>query len=426
MGQIEELRILVSHPMTGPEIETGGNNLERPMAKRKPKSQRRTVLQVIPALEIGGAERGTIDVAAALVKFGWRALVVSQGGRMVPDLEAVGAEHIVRPVASKNPLQMALNISALCQIIEREQVDIIHARSRAPAWSAWSAAAKAGIPFVTTYQSIYSENFPLKRLYNSVMARGELTIANSEYTAALIKERHGDVVKRIEVVHRGVDLKVLSDQGVTGGRREKIVKDWRLESSVKTLLLPARLARRKGHGLLIAALAKLKLTDLPPFVCIFAGDTKGREHMVEQLKQQSGRQGLPEELIRYPGHCDDMAAAYRAADIVLMPSTVPEAFGRVAAEAQAMGKPVIVTDIGAVGETVRAQPDVSAVEITGWRVAPDNPDALATAIVQALLMSEEEIEGISVRAVEFIRQNYSVDKMTSATLRLYAGLIENR
>jgi len=416
------LRILVSHPMTGPEFEYNDNNLERQMAKRKPKSQRPTVLQVIPALEIGGAERGTIDVAAALVKAGWRALVVSEGGRMVPDLEAVGAEHIVRPMASKNPFQMAMNVRTLRQIIEHEQVDIIHARSRAPAWSAWSAAAKAGIPFVTTYQSIYSENFPLKRFYNSVMVRGELTIANSEYTARLIKERHGDVVTRTEVVHRGVDLNVFSARNVTKDRREKITKDWQLENSVKTLLLPARLARRKGHGLLIAALAKLNLSDLPRFICIYAGDTKGREHMVQQLKQQSGRHGLPEGLIRYPGHCKDMAAAYQAVDIVLMPSTVPEAFGRVAAEAQAMGKPVIVTDIGAVGETVLARPDVNENEITGWRVAPDNPDALAKAIVKALQLSKKETAGISKRAIEFIRQNYSVDKMTSATLQLYSGL----
>jgi len=408
--------------MTGPEIETSGNNLERQMAKRKPKSQQQTVLQVIPALEIGGAERGTIDVAAALVKAGWRALVISEGGRMVPDLEAVGAEHIVKPMASKNPLQMAMNVRTLRQIIENEQVDIVHARSRAPAWSAWFAAAKTGIPFVTTYQSIYSENFPLKRYYNSVMARGELTIANSEYTARLIRRRHGDVVTRIEVVHRGVDLKVFSDKSVTAGRREKIARDWQLERSLKTLMLPARLARRKGHGLLIAALAKLNLSGLPPFVCIFAGDTKGREHVVERLKQQSGRHGLPEGLIRYPGHCDDMAAAYQAVDIVLMPSTVPEAFGRVAAEAQAMGKPVIVTDIGAVGETVRAQPDVDESEVTGWRVAPDDPDVLAAVIVQALQMSDGETAGISKRAVEFIKQNYSVDKMTSATLQLYAGL----
>lgn len=392
------------------------------MAKRKPKSQQQTVLQVIPALEIGGAERGTIDVAAALVKAGWRALVISEGGRMVPDLEAVGAEHIVKPMASKNPLQMAMNVRTLRQIIENEQVDIVHARSRAPAWSAWFAAAKTGIPFVTTYQSIYSENFPLKRYYNSVMARGELTIANSEYTARLIRRRHGDVVTRIEVVHRGVDLKVFSDKSVTAGRREKIARDWQLERSLKTLMLPARLARRKGHGLLIAALAKLNLSGLPPFVCIFAGDTKGREHVVERLKQQSGRHGLPEGLIRYPGHCDDMAAAYQAVDIVLMPSTVPEAFGRVAAEAQAMGKPVIVTDIGAVGETVRAQPDVDESEVTGWRVAPDDPDVLAAVIVQALQMSDGETAGISKRAVEFIKQNYSVDKMTSATLQLYAGL----
>ncbi len=392
------------------------------MAKRKPKSGRHTVLQVIPELEIGGAERGTVDVAAALVQAGWRALVVSEGGRLVHDLEAAGAEHITLPVASKNPLQIFRNAHRLRQIIEREQVGIIHARSRAPAWSAYFAAGKTAIPFVTTYQSIYSEGFPLKRLYNSVMARGCLTIANSNYTADIIRDRHIGVVSRIEVVHRGVDPDVFCEQNVTTARAKQIARDWQLDGSRKVLLLPARLARRKGHGLLIEALAKIDLSSVPPFVCIFAGDIKGREHVRDRLIQQSQKLGLSQDIIHFPGHCGDMAAAYLASDIVLMPSTVPEAFGRVAAEAQAMGRPVIVTDIGAVGETVRAQPEVGAGDITGWRITPDNPVVLANAIVQALQMSDEEIEKIAKRAVDFISQNYSIAKMTSATLKLYGEL----
>jgi len=392
------------------------------MTKRKPKSAQKTVLQVIPGLEIGGAERGTLDVAAALVQEGWRAIVVSQGGRLVPDLEAAGAEHIILPVASKNPLQIMMNIRSLRRIIEREQVDIIHARSRAPAWSSLCAARKAGIGFITTYHSIYSENFPLKRLYNSIMARGDLTIANSEYTAGLIRDRHGKVATRIAVVHRGVDLAEFSPQNVNVSRRKKIACDWHLDGRKKTLLLPARLAQRKGHSLLIDALARIDLSTVPPFACIFAGDVKGREHVRERLMQQCRTRGLPRDIIRYPGHCRDMAAAYLAADIVLMPSTVPEAFGRVAAEAQAMGRPVIVTDIGAVGETVRAQPEFDEHDITGWRIAPDDPDALGQAIVLALQMSDKEHERITKTAVEFISQNYSVDKMTSATLQLYREL----
>jgi len=301
-------------------------------------------------------------------------------------------------------------------------VNIIHARSRAPAWSAYFAAGKAGIPFITTYQSIYSEDFPLKRLYNSVMARGCLTIANSNYTADIIRHRHGEVVSRIEVVHRGVDLDVFCEQNVTTARVEQISRDWRLDGAQKVLLLPARLARRKGHGLLIEALAKIDLSAVPPFICIFAGDIKGREHMRDRLIQQSHKLGLPQDIIRFPGHCDDMAAAYLASDIVLMPSTVPEAFGRVAAEAQAMGRPVIVTDIGAVAETVRAQPDFDASDITGWRISPDNPVALANAIVQALQMPDEKIGSIAKRAVDFISQNYSIAKMTSSTLKIYREL----
>ncbi len=394
------------------------------MAKRKPKSQRRTVVQIIPSLEIGGAERGTVDVAAALVKAGWRALVISEGGRLVRELEAAGAEHITLPVAAKNPFQMVANARTLQRLMERQQVDIIHARSRAPAWSAYVAARKSGIPFVTTYHGIYSEDFPLKRLYNSVMARSDVTIANSQYTAKMIQERHAAVIKRIEVVHRGVDLNVFSAQKVTAQRINKIRRDWQLEDTKKILLLPARFSGLKGHALLIEALATIDTSTLPPFVCIFAGDTDGREHMVTRLEQQSRKLGLAQDLIKFPGHCEDMAAAYLAADIVLMPSTVPETFGRVAAEAQAMGRPVIVTDRGAVGETVCAQPEFEEADITGWRVASDDSEALAAAIVQALQMPDKALERIGKSAVQFISQNYSVDKMTSATLDLYRELSE--
>jgi len=408
--------------MTGPEIEFDESNLQEQMAKHKPKSHRQTVLQVIPALELGGAERGTVDVAAALVKANWRALVVSEGGRMVRDLEEVGAEHITRPVATKNPFKIAFNARSLRQIIEREQVDIIHARSRAPAWSAWLAARRAAIPFVSTYHGIYSENFPLKRLYNSVMARGDLTIANSEFTAGVIRNRHGKMARRIEVVHRGVDLNEFSAKNVSATRLEKIRDYWQIDGTKKVLLLPARLSGLKGHGLAVEALARLNLACLPPFVCIFAGDISGREHVLTRLVQQCRRLELPRNMVQFPGYCNDMAAAYLAADIVLMPSTAPETFGRVAAEAQAMGRPVIVTDIGAVGEIVRAQPDVNEHDITGWRVAPDSPEALALAIAHALQMPEGELARIGARAIDFISQNYSVEKMTSATLQLYAEI----
>ncbi len=232
------------------------------------------------------------------------------------------------------------------------------------------------------------------------------------------------MISRIEVVHRGVDLNVFSKRSVTAAQTQKITDNWQLDGTKKVLLLPARLAQRKGHGLLIEALAKIDLATVPPFVCIFAGDISGREHVVTRLKQLSESFGLPNDLIRYPGHCDDMPAACLAADIVLMPSTVPEAFGRVAAEAQAMGTPVIVTDIGAVGETVRAQPEFDPCDITGWRVAPDNPDALAQAIVEALQMPVDEREKLKKNAIAFISKNYSTEKMTSSTLELYGELIK--
>lgn len=197
------------------------------MIKRKQK----TVLQVIPALEIGGAERGAVEIARALVAKGWRALVISQGGGLVKELEDAGAEHITAPMAAKNPITMWRNARRLCEIIKREQVDIIHARSRAPAWSAFRAAGRTSTPFITTYHSIYSENFLGKRLYNSVMARGNITIANSEFTANIIRQRHASVLQRLNVVHRGVDLNAFSVDNISAAKQDVLRKDWQLDAT---------------------------------------------------------------------------------------------------------------------------------------------------------------------------------------------------
>ena len=224
--------------------------------------QQPVVMQVVPALETGGVERGTVDVAAALTEAGWRSLVVSSGGRMVREVLRAGAEHIELPVHSKNPMVMRGNVERLSALIREHGVDIVHARSRAPAWSARRAARSAGSRFVTTIHAPYNLGLPLKRLYNSVMADGDRVIAISGFIARHALETYKADPERIRVIHRGIDIDHFDPAKVSAERVIKLSTDWRLEDGVPTVMLPGRLTRWKGQAVLIEAIARLERTDI--------------------------------------------------------------------------------------------------------------------------------------------------------------------
>jgi glycosyltransferase involved in cell wall biosynthesis len=367
------------------------------------------VLQVLPSLNTGGVERGTIEIAQAVAEAKGVAIVASAGGRMVPMVEAAGGIHIALPLMTKDPLGIWRNARRLEALIRRRHVSIVHARSRAPAWSAWLACRRTGVPFVTTYHGTYSENLPFKRQYNAVMARGEIVIAASRYIAGLIADRHPVEPSRIRVIPRGIDPSEFDPDAISSDRTARLARDWRLPDGARTVVLPGRLTAWKGHGILLDAIARLDRQDV---LCVLVGSHQGRHHYARQLEQQAIRLGIADR-VRLVGQCDDMPAALQLSDVVVHASTQPEAFGRVVIEAQAMRRPVIAADLGGPVETVRHG-------VTGWRVAPGDPDALAAAIGQVLGLDPAAREAVGRQARAAVP---TVGAMQKSTLDVYESLL---
>lgn len=394
----------------------GASTYKRAMAFDK------TILQVIPAMEAGGAERTTLEMTRAIVAAGGRALVATSGGRMTAAIEAAGGRVAILPVQSKNPLEIMANASRLAALIRAGAVDLIHARSRAPAWSALVAARRTGVPFLTTWHGAYRAGTPWKRFYNSAMARGDLVIANSAFTAEAIRAI-GDPGPRLRIIHRGADIDEFNPERVSPDRVARISSAWGLETPRPfVLLLPARLTDWKGHGVAIEALRRLEGSGRSgvhaDLRLIFVGDAQGRNGYADDLLRGVRDLGL-ERMVRFAGHCDDMAAAYAAADVVLSPSTRPEAFGRVAAEAGAMARIAIAADHGGARETI-IDGD------TGFLVAPASAEALAAAIRRTIDMGAEGRAAMGVRARRRIAASFSTAAMTAATLDAYQSLFETR
>jgi glycosyltransferase involved in cell wall biosynthesis len=385
----------------------------------------RTILQIIPELETGGAERTTVDIAEALVAVGARALVATEGGRLVGELQAKGGEWLPFPAATKNPAAMVWNIGKLAGIIRKNKVDIVHARSRAPGWVALSAARRTRTPFVTTYHGSYSGTSATKVLYNSVMARGDVVIANSHYTADFIRTQHPWATQRIRVIPRGTDLSSFQTSAVDHLRVMRLREAWGVEPHQRIVLHPARLTRIKGQSVLLDAAAELKRQGLTDTIFVLAGDHQGRNAYLAELKSLVEQKGLSAE-VRLPGHVADMAAAMLASGAVVLPSLVPETFGRVAAEAQAIGTPVIVSQIGALPETVLAPPDVPADQRTGWRVLPGDAMALAGALQEALSLRPSARDSLALRSRAHVEGHFSLAQMVEKTLDVYAALVERR
>jgi glycosyltransferase involved in cell wall biosynthesis len=385
----------------------------------------RTILQIIPDLEAGGAERTAVDVAAGLAQVGARPVVATTGGRLVGELQAKGGIWAPFPASAKNPLAMAINVRRLVKLCLDEGVTIIHARSRAPAWVALGAARALNLPFVTTYHGSYGGRSSVKLLYNSVMARGDVVIANSHYTAELIRAVYPPAVERIRVIHRGTDLAAFAPAAVAPERVEAMRRAWGVAPDERVVLLAARLTGWKGQRVLIEAAAELKKAGLDGVAFVLAGDPQGRDGYLKELDLAIKARAL-DGVVRRVGHCTDMPAAFLAASVVTVPSTEPEAFGRSAVEAQAMGTPVVVSDLGAVPETVLAPPDVAAHERTGWRVPPGDPRALASAIVEALSLGASAREALASRARGHVERHFSLERMVADTLDVYCALIEGR
>ncbi len=388
------------------------------MAKTRP-----TILQIIPELDTGGAELSTIEIADAVEHAGGHAIVLTEGGRLVQRLRDTGAQVQLFPAAAKNPFRLMWNVHQIAEVVRREGVDLIHARSRAPAWSALYAARRVGVPFVTTYHGVYGEKTALKRLYNSVMARGDVVIANSHYTAEQIRSRYKTQPKRIEVIHRGVDGVLFDPEQIGHHRVAALRSAWGIGQDERVVLQAARLTSWKGQGVLIEAARLLNAQGyLADVVFILAGDTQKRKAYEASLVSAIRTAGL-QNRVRLVGHVDDMPAAFLTAHVAVVASTEPEAFGRTATEAQVMGTPIIATDIGAPPETVLGRPYITEDASTGWLVPPGNAARLSEALAAVLALPPEERARMGARARAHVLQTFSLKAMKDQTLRIYDQLL---
>jgi glycosyltransferase involved in cell wall biosynthesis len=369
------------------------------------------LLQVLPALRSGGVERGTLEIAEAQIAAGFRAIVASAGGELVSALEALGARHITLPLTAKSPWAIWRNAAALAGLARAEGVELIHARSRAPAWSALIAARRCRLPFVTTYHGAYNEGFPGKRFYNSVMARGDRVIAISHFIADLIRTRHGVAEAKLRVIPRGVDPRRFDPALVGAERLAALRAAWGVPEGQRIIMLPARVTRWKGQMVLVEAMARLPGDSF----ALLVGDAAERPAFQAELLARIESLGLKDR-VRLVGHATDMPAALLLADVVVHASTDAEAFGRTVIEAQAMARPVIASDLGAPRETV-------AEGITGWRIPPGDAAALADAIGKALALPSAESAALGARARTAVLSGYTTEAMQAATIAVYRELI---
>lgn len=384
-----------------------------------------TVLIVVPSLQAGAADLGVVDLVRILAAAGNRPIVLSSGGRLEADVSVLGGEFIRADVASKNPFVMMRNAGIMRRIVRKERCDIIHAHGRAPAWSAWIASRLTGIPFVTSWYKGFREQNVFKRLYNSVMARGDRIIAVSDQLAELISHRYGISWGRINVVPLAIDLQRFDPEAIAPERIDSIRRAFGVEPSAKLILVTGRLLRRKGHHLVVQAVHRLKDMGLKDFVCVFAGEDHGKSRYTGELWDLVLTTRTA-DVIRMTGPVEDLAAAYAAASVVVSAATQDEGLQRTILEAQAMAKPVIVSDLGAGPEVVLAPPSVSEDRMTGLRFSAGDDAALAAALIRLFSMPEAARRAIGARGRNWVTSHFDASAIADLTLKLYAEVVRGR
>jgi glycosyltransferase involved in cell wall biosynthesis len=381
-----------------------------------------TLLQIIPDLRRETADRMVLEIANALTKAGGKALVASEGGPMVSELQANGGIWIPFPTRTKNPLAMALNIRRLAHLIEAEEVDIVHARSRAPAWVAFGAANLMKTPFVTSFHEGREKTGVLNLRYNSVMARGDSIIADSYYAAGQIAKLYPQAKGQVSIIPPGADLKLFSSYGFNPARVESLRRQWNVTPDERIVLLPGRFRNGEGQRLLIEAARQLLADGLTDVKFILSGDNDGRGACTREIRKLIENLHLQKFIFRTPTP-SDLPAALLAAAIVVLPATHLEAAGRTAIEAQAMGTPVIVSNLGTLPESILAPPAVDARARTGWCVPPNDAIALASAIATALGLGASAKEAMSGRARAHVERHFNHAQACAETLKLYKELL---
>lgn len=367
-------------------------------------------MQVIPAWGSGGVEIETLEIAKAIVSAGGRALIAAK----VTNNDEIPSEikFINLPLNTKNPFQIARNTTLLKEIIQKEKVDILHARSRAPAWSAYKAAHSLKVPFITTYHAAYSSRTVLKTFYNSVMARGDRVIAISNFIQDHLIKKYQSCAwfdpSKVRLIQRGIDLHYFDPSAISQERVNHLRESWGIPPHMRLILLPGRISKSKGHRVVIHAFSLMKHGNV---MAIFIGSAQGHESYRDQLLQEASTLDLAGRVKWFPP-CPDIPAAYALADIIVCPSLLPEGFGRLMAEAQAMQKPIIASDHGAACEIIEPG-------ITGCLIPPNDPAALAQALDETLLLSPDLLVKRGKIAREHIKSYFSKESMFSKTVAVY-------
>ena len=383
----------------------------------------RTILQVASALADAEADAAAIEVAAALAEAGARPLVAAPAGRLVSELQAKGGVWLEFPSQAGNPITMALLSRRLSRVIAEEQVDLVHARSRRAGWMAYGATRPAKVPLVTSLNQISPGQSILRQRYNSVMARGDTVITGSKFAAATVTSLYPQAAGHVTMVRPGIDLKPFSTAAIAPARVHGLRAAWGVSPDERIILLVAKPSIWKGHKVLIEAVRLLVAQGLTDLQVVFVGDAKGAFGRDIEL---ATRKAELQTRVKRIADCADMPAALLAAAVVVVPSIEAEAFGRVAVEAQAVGTPVVVSDLGALPETVLAPPDVEASRRTGWRVSPSDPTALAGALGNALALGASSRDALSLRARRHVEDQFAIARSARDTLDAYAALLDRQ
>jgi glycosyltransferase involved in cell wall biosynthesis len=380
-----------------------------------------TVLIVVPGLDGGAADAGALELVRILCAAGHRAIVVSRAGRLVADVTAAGGEFVNLDVGSNNPIVILRNAAVLIRLARARQCDAIHALGRAGAWSAFIAARLRGIPFVTSWYKGFREQNIFKHLYNKIMTRGDRVIAVSEQLAQLINDRYGTPWERIAVVPCSIDLAQFDPVGVARERVEAIRRAWGVKPDTKVILIVGRILRRKGHHVAVRAVRRLKDMGFKDFLCVFVGEDRGHTHYTGELWDLVLATGTM-DVIRMAAPVSDMPAAYAAASVVVSAAVQPEGVQRAILEAQAMARPVIVSDLGAGPDVVLTSPAVPESRITGLRFASGDAAALTAALLRLFSLPEASRRSMGMRGREWVLDHFNAPAVAEQTLRLYGEI----
>ena len=377
------------------------------------------VLQVIPKLGYGGAETGCYDIAHYLPENNCESFIVTSGGELLKFVDRKKVKIFRLPVQSKNPILILINAFILVGIILFNNISLVHARSRAPAWSCLLATKITGRKFVTTFHGTYNFNNNLKKFYNSVMVRADLIIAGSNFIFSHIKKNYSNYLddkKKLMVIFRGINVDYFEPSTKIEIDEKKLLKKWDIEKNKKIILLPGRLTSWKGQEVFIEAINLVNIElGYEAFYAVILGSDQGRDLYKKKLIRLSEQYRLSKQ-IRFIDHCKDMALAYKVSDIVVSASTEPEAFGRVSVEAQSMQKPIIASNIGGSNETIID-------EKTGFLYEAGNAKSLSNKILKIFYMDEIQLKAIGAQGRKNIVQKFNVEKMCFSTYSEYKRLL---